>query len=127
MRDGLDQEHRKVGKDLDLELDKKLHLENNATYGYCFRVTKNASSSLFCRWSCLIVSQDAKAIKNKKYTEITTLKTGVFFTTSNLKELAEEYVTYTAKYSRTQSSVVKQVVEIAGEHRCRAFGDGRSL
>ncbi|KAF4581359.1 MutS-like protein [Pleurotus pulmonarius] len=100
VRDGLDQEHRKVGRDLDLELDKKLHLENNATYGYCFRVTKN----------------DAKAIKNKKYTEITTLKTGVFFTTSNLKELAEEYVTYTTKYSRTQSSVVKQVVEIAATY-----------
>ncbi|KAG5220991.1 DNA mismatch repair protein [Salix suchowensis] len=97
VRDGLDQEHRKVGRDLDLELDKKLHLENNATYGYCFRVTKN----------------DAKAMKNKKYTEITTLKTGVFFTTSNLKELAEEYVTYTSQYSRTQSGVVKQVVQIA--------------
>ncbi|KAJ8701458.1 MSH2 protein [Pleurotus ostreatus] len=100
VRDGLDQEHRKVGRDLDLELDKKLHLENNATYGYCFRVTKN----------------DAKAIKNKKYTEITTLKTGVFFTTSDLKELAEEYVTYTAQYSKTQSSVVKQVVEIAATY-----------
>ncbi|KAG9218238.1 hypothetical protein CCMSSC00406_0005919 [Pleurotus cornucopiae] len=100
VRDGLDQEHRKVGRDLDLELDKKLHLENNATYGYCFRVTKN----------------DAKAIKNKKYTEITTLKTGVFFTTFDLKELAEEYVTYTAQYSRTQSSVVKQVVQIAATY-----------
>ncbi|KAF9493768.1 DNA mismatch repair protein [Pleurotus eryngii] len=100
VRDGLDQEHRKVGRDLDLELDKKLHLENNATYGYCFRVTKN----------------DAKAMKNKKYTEITTLKTGVFFTTSNLKELAEEYVTYTSQYSRTQSGVVKQVVQIAATY-----------
>jgi len=40
-RDGLDQEHREVGRDLNLELDKKLHLDNSATYGYCFRLTKN--------------------------------------------------------------------------------------
>lgn len=40
VRDGLDKEHRRVGKELGLELDKKLHLENNQIYGYCFRVTK---------------------------------------------------------------------------------------
>ncbi|KAI9459285.1 DNA mismatch repair protein MutS [Boletus coccyginus] len=31
-RDGLDAEHRVIGKDLGLSLDKKLHLENSATY-----------------------------------------------------------------------------------------------
>jgi hypothetical protein len=41
VRDGLDSEHRTVGRDLDLELDKKLHLENSQNYGYCFRLTKN--------------------------------------------------------------------------------------
>ena len=44
MRDGLDEEHRKTGEDLALELDKKLHLENNQVYGYCFRLTKNVGS-----------------------------------------------------------------------------------
>lgn len=39
-RDGLDEEHRRVGKALSIELDKKLHMENNPTYGYCFRLTK---------------------------------------------------------------------------------------
>jgi len=43
VRDGLDEEHRKVGKDLNLDLDKKLHLENSQNYGYCFRLTKNVS------------------------------------------------------------------------------------
>ena len=43
VRDGLDAEHRKVGKALGLELDKKLHLENSPTYGYCFRISKNVS------------------------------------------------------------------------------------
>ncbi len=39
-RDGLDEEHRDVANDLDLDLDKKLRLENSATYGYAFRLTK---------------------------------------------------------------------------------------
>ena len=43
IRDGLDEQHRKVGRDVDLELDKKLHLENSSTYNYCFRVSKNVS------------------------------------------------------------------------------------
>jgi DNA mismatch repair ATPase MutS len=43
VRDGLDEEHQKTGKDLGLELDKKLHLENNQVYGYCFRLTKNVN------------------------------------------------------------------------------------
>lgn len=51
VRDGLDEEHQKTGKDLGLELDKKLHLENNQVYGYCFRLTKNvnilSTSTLF--------------------------------------------------------------------------------
>ena len=44
VRDGLDEEHQKTGKDLGLELDKKLHLENNQVYGYCFRLTKNVNN-----------------------------------------------------------------------------------
>jgi DNA mismatch repair protein MSH2 len=39
-RDVLDTEHRRVGEDLGLELDKKLHLENHSSYGYCFRLSK---------------------------------------------------------------------------------------
>lgn len=42
-RDELDTEHRRVSDDLDLELDKKLHLENSPTHGYCFRISKIVS------------------------------------------------------------------------------------
>lgn len=49
VRDGLDEEHRKVAKTLDLDLDKKLHLENSQQYGYCFRVTKNVCC-VFTLW-----------------------------------------------------------------------------
>lgn len=44
VRDGLDEEHQDVGRDLGLELDKKLHLENNAAHGYCFRLSKTVGT-----------------------------------------------------------------------------------
>ncbi|KAF8906541.1 DNA mismatch repair protein [Gymnopilus junonius] len=97
VRDGLDEEHRKTGKDLDFELDKKLHLENNQVYGYCFRLTKN----------------DAKNLSTKRYTELGTTKSGVFFTTARLKQHAEDYKELSTMYARTQSNVVKQIIEIA--------------
>ncbi|KAF9239264.1 DNA mismatch repair protein [Melanogaster broomeanus] len=100
-RDGLDAEHRAVGKDLGLELNKKLHLENSATYGYCFRLTKN----------------DAKVIeKNKKYIELGTVKSGVYFTTKTLKSLATQHQEMSEEYQRTQSGLVKEVVSIASTY-----------
>lgn len=39
-RDGLDEEYRRAGRELGLDLDKKIHLENSQQYGYCFRVSK---------------------------------------------------------------------------------------
>lgn len=48
-RDELDNEHRRVGNELDLDINKKLHLENKDNVGYVFRVTKTASS-IFCCW-----------------------------------------------------------------------------
>ncbi|KAI0635322.1 DNA mismatch repair protein [Trametes polyzona] len=100
IRDGLDDEHRKVGKMLDLELDKKLHLENSPQYGYCFRVTKG----------------DAKVLQKAKIIELGALKSGVFFTTSTLKGLSTEYTEIREQYSRTQSGLVKEVVNIASTY-----------
>jgi len=40
VRDGLDEEHRRVGKDLGVDIEKKLHLENHQVYKYSFRITK---------------------------------------------------------------------------------------
>ncbi|CCL99791.1 uncharacterized protein FIBRA_01813 [Fibroporia radiculosa] len=102
LRDGLDQEHRDVANDLDIEIDKKLHLENSPTYGYCFRVTKNDSKVI--------------AKQKKKYTELCTLKNGVFFTTRTLKELATDYQETTEMYAKTQSGLVKEVVNIASTY-----------
>ncbi|KAF5380061.1 hypothetical protein D9615_006117 [Tricholomella constricta] len=99
VRDGLDKEHREVGRDLKLELDKKLHLENNQVHGYCFRVTKS----------------DAKIV-TKKYIELGTTKSGVFFSTRKLKDLAEDFKEFSQSYSRTQSGLVKEVVNIASTY-----------
>ncbi|KAK0457398.1 muts domain V-domain-containing protein [Desarmillaria tabescens] len=100
IRDGLDEEHQSVGDDLNMELDKKLHLENSQVYGYCFRLTKN----------------DAKGLSTKKYIELGTIKSGVYFTTKTLKNLAEDFKDISDKYTRTQSGLVKEVVNIACEY-----------
>ncbi|CAE6337838.1 unnamed protein product [Rhizoctonia solani] len=101
VRDGLDEEHQSVGRDLGLELDKKLHLENNPSHGYCFRLSKS----------------DAKSIHNKRqYNEISTQKSGTLFTTSTLRELANEYGSLSDQYNRAQSGLVKEVVGIAATY-----------
>ncbi|KAI0827097.1 DNA mismatch repair protein [Trametes gibbosa] len=102
IRDGLDAEHRKVGKTLGLDLDKKLHLENSQQYGYCFRVTKG----------------DAKVLQEepRKWIELGTQKSGVFFTTSTLRTLSTDFTESREQYSRTQSGLVKEVVNIASTY-----------
>ncbi|KAH8097021.1 DNA mismatch repair protein [Cristinia sonorae] len=102
IRDGLDKEHRDAARDTGLDLDKKLHLENSPTHGYCFRVSKNAS--------------DWKSVEGNEYIELSTLKSGVFFTTGNLKELSENYQETTEAYARTQRDLVGHVVTISSTY-----------
>lgn len=54
-RDVLDEEHARVGEDLNLELDKKIHLENRETVGYVFRITKTVFQPLIMFGSMLII------------------------------------------------------------------------
>ncbi|TFK49468.1 DNA mismatch repair protein [Heliocybe sulcata] len=101
VRDGLDEQHKDVGEDLGVELDKKLHLENSQMYGYCLRLTKN----------------EAKLVHNKRaYIELGTTKSGTFFTTKTLKELSNEYQEVTESYTRTQNGLVKEVINIASTY-----------
>lgn len=55
-------------------------------------------------------------MKSKKYIELGTVKSGVYFTTKTLKSLATEYQETSEEYQRTQSGLVKEVVNIACEH-----------
>lgn len=65
----------------------------------------------------LISLQDAKGKIDgkKKFIELSTTKSGVFFTTRTLKDLAADFEESTAAYAKTQSSLVKEVVNIACE------------
>ncbi|KAH0845798.1 DNA mismatch repair protein msh-2 [Fonsecaea pedrosoi] len=94
-------EHRRAGKDLSQELDKKLFLENHRVHGHCFRLTRN----------------EAGCIRNKKdYKEISTQKNGVYFTTNELSELRREHDQLSGSYNRKQSSLVSEVVQVASSY-----------
>jgi DNA mismatch repair protein MSH2 len=97
----MDVEYRRAGKDLGQELDKKLFLENHRVHGWCLRLTRTESG----------------AIRNKKgYTEISTQKNGVYFTTSTLGALRREFDQLSENYNRTQSGLVNEVVAVASSY-----------
>ena len=101
MRDEL----RKVSNDLDQEIDKKLFLENHRVHGHVFRLTRTESS----------------AIRNKKqYSEVSTQKNGVYFTTSAMLNMRREHQQLTENYNRTQSGLVSEVVGVAASY-CPVF------
>lgn len=52
---------------------------------------------------------------SKKYIELGTTKSGVFFTTRDLKDLATDYKESSDQYAKTQRGLVKEIVNIAGK------------
>ena len=101
LRSDMNTEHRRAGRDLDQETDKKLFLENHRVHGYCFRLTRT----------------EAACIRNKStYLEIQTQKNGVYFTTRHLQELRREHDQLSASYNRTQSNLVSEVVAVAASY-----------
>ena len=51
----------------------------------------------------------------KKYTELSTQKAGVLFTSEKLKTHSIEYAHTRDQYNRQQSTLVTEVISIAGE------------
>ena len=101
LKHDMDVEHRRAGKDLNQDLDKKLFLENHRVHGYCFRLTRN----------------EASCIRSKStYQEISTQKNGVYFTTNTLQSLRREHDQLSSSYNRTQSSLVSEVVAVAASY-----------
>ncbi|BGP19387.1 MSH2 protein [Rhodosporidiobolus nylandii] len=102
VRDALDEEHKDVARDLNMDPEGKvLHFEQHSLYGYCFRLTR----------------KEAAAIKNKKtYVELRNQTTGVYFTTKTLKSLNEDYKEVTKEYEKKQSGLVKEVIQIAASY-----------
>lgn len=100
-RDGLDEEHRRVGRKLGLDIEKKLHLENNQVYNYSFRVTK----------------AEANAVRQNPWCiELAVQKAGTIFTTEKLKELSAEYLRLQEEYEKKQKYLIKEVVGVASSY-----------
>ncbi|KAF8436443.1 muts domain V-domain-containing protein [Terfezia claveryi] len=98
LKSKMDVEHKRAARDLGVEIDKKLFLEDHRVHGWCFRLTRT----------------EAGVIRNNRdYREISTQKNGVYFTTDRLSTLRREYDQQTQNYNSTQSGLVNEVVAVA--------------
>ena len=97
----MDVEHKRVSQDLNQDPEKKLFLENHRVHGWCFRLTRT----------------EAGCIRNKKdYSECSTQKNGVYFTTSAMTSMRREHDQLSQNYNRTQSGLVSEVVSVAASY-----------
>lgn len=101
LKHDMEVEHRRVGRDLNQEVDKKLFLENHRVHGWCFRLTRT----------------EAGCIRNRReYQECSTQKNGVYFTTSTMQALRREHDQLSDNYNRTQTGLVHEVVNVAASY-----------
>lgn len=49
LRAAMEVEHRRAGKDLGVEIDKKLFLEDHRVHGWCFRLTRTVCGQYLSR------------------------------------------------------------------------------
>lgn len=97
LKDNIRTIHLDAAEDLGFDPERKLKLENHHIHGWCLRLTRN----------------DAKALRqHKKYLELSTVKAGIFFSTRELKQIAEETAALQKEYDRQQSALVKEIVGI---------------
>ncbi|KAF2402487.1 DNA mismatch repair protein [Trichodelitschia bisporula] len=101
----IEQEHKRVGRDLHQDTEKKLMLEHHRVHGWCFRLTRAESGCIR---------------NNREYQEISTQKNGVYFTTHTLSTLRRTHDDLANKYNRTQSGLVAEVVGVAASY-CPVF------
>ncbi len=101
LKHDMESEHKSVGLDLNQDIDKKLFLENHRVHGWCFRLTRT----------------EAACIRNKRqYSECSTQKNGVYFTTSKMQDMRREHDQLSENYNRTQSGLVSEVVNVASSY-----------
>ncbi|KAF9956380.1 MutS-like protein [Modicella reniformis] len=97
----MEKEHQRVADELNMEVDKKLKMEDHQVYGWSFRLSRNDSSCL----------------RNKsKYIELTTQKNGVLFTSTKMREASQSFSEASQEYERTQSSLAKEVIGIVATY-----------
>jgi len=88
----------KAAKQLNLEAGKTIKLDNNSQLGYYFRIT---------------LKEEKKLRNNNKFYTLETRKDGVRFTNSTLKDLSEQLMSHKALYNELQSTLAKEVLNIA--------------
>ncbi|AMD18511.1 HBL391Cp [Eremothecium sinecaudum] len=97
LKDKMRSIHLETAEDLGFEPEKKLKLENHHVHGWCMRLTRT----------------DAKALRqHKKYVELSTVKAGIYFSTKEFKQIAEEIAELQQEYDKQQSSLVKEIITI---------------
>jgi DNA mismatch repair protein MSH2 len=101
LRYNIEEEHRRAGDDLNLDIEKKLILENHRVHGWCMRLTRN----------------EANAIRGKKkYMDIAIQKNGQYFTTVDLAEMNREFQSLSENYNRTQTGLANEVINVASSY-----------
>ncbi|KAJ1733405.1 MSH2 protein, partial [Coemansia biformis] len=95
-------EQMRVSHDLDLEANKKLKLENHSTFGHCLRVSRTDGARL--------------RGQGTRYFELSTLKTGVLFTTPTLRDASRSYRSLSEAYGKAQQALVKEVIKVAASY-----------
>uniref|UniRef100_T1IP55 DNA mismatch repair protein MSH2 n=1 Tax=Strigamia maritima TaxID=126957 RepID=T1IP55_STRMM len=89
---------KKAARDLQLDPQKTIKLENNNQIGFHFRITK----------------KEEKVLRNNKnYRMIQTNKGGVQFNNSALRDLNEEHLSVYGEYQEQQKSVVDAIMQVA--------------
>ncbi|EMR08358.1 hypothetical protein PNEG_03198 [Pneumocystis murina B123] len=97
LKNKIQEEYIRVSEDLEQDTLKKLKLEQSEIYGWCLRLTRSQSH----------------CIKNKNYIELSVLKSGIYFTTSIMRRLSNEYNDIMTQYKNQQKQLIKEIVEIA--------------
>lgn len=92
--DEIREQHQIVGDDLNMELDKKLKLENHQIHNWCFRVTRN----------------DSVVLRGTNYKELQTVKAGVFFTNKQLSILSKEHSDILQEYNTKQKEIIQEIL-----------------
>ncbi|EGV63485.1 hypothetical protein CANTEDRAFT_123827 [Yamadazyma tenuis ATCC 10573] len=90
------QQHELVADDLNIDIDKKLKLENHQIHNWCFRVTRN----------------DSVVLRGTNYTELQTVKAGVFFTNKELSALSKEHASILQEYNDKQKEIIQEILLI---------------
>ena len=127
--DSMEPEFRRVCNALKLEAGKKCKMERNTIYGYYFRVSRLDSTKLSQlgrgnntnKNSGDSDSEQLDCNSSKEsldgYTELATLKSGIFFTTPKLCQLARRYDALSEDYADKQGILVTGLLSAAQPFR----------